>query len=155
MWWEYTSLSNWRQGQHRLSVHTSPTSTRHLHLKRPAFDSHLRGPFNLVPCFDGLWTPIFCQLNWDPLTEFTHPKPAVGQKHARLSGNKHLEVNGTLLCYKSLKLSGILLQGSLVTLSLNATVWKWLGSRQKPGRGGGQKLKHLEASFCHWRPTPK
>lgn len=130
---------NGRQGQHTFHMlqpyqYTSPWP------EETCCHSHLRGPFNLAPRFDGLWKPVFCKLNWEPLTEFTHHKPAVRQEHPRLSGNKHLEVNGTVSYYKSLKLSSIPLQGSLVTLSLNASVWRGLGSRQKLGKGGGQKL---------------
>lgn len=128
-----------RQGQQTFNAHqayqyTSPWPDE------ICFHSHPHDAFNLVPCFDGLWTPVFCQLNWQPLTEFTHHKPAVRQKHPRLSGNKHPEMNGTVLHYESLKLSGIPLQGSLVISSLNASVWGGVGGRKKLGRGGGQKL---------------
>lgn len=93
--WQHTSFSNWKTRtmqtfwRHKPYQYSSPWP------EETYFHFHLSNPFSLVPCFDVLWTPVFCQLNCELLTEFTSHNQTGRQKHLRLSGNKHLEVNGT------------------------------------------------------------
>lgn len=93
--WLHTSLSSWKTRTIQTFWRHKPYQYSSPWLEETYFHFHLWNLFNLVPCFDVLWTPVFWQLNCELLTEFTSHKQAGRQKHPRLSGNKHLEVNGT------------------------------------------------------------
>lgn len=113
----------------------------------PALPVHINLSWRDLLLFPSPWANQSCPLLWWVVDTSLVPaklrapkwihtsQTTIRWEHPRLSGNKLLEVNSTVLYYKSLKLTGNPFQGSLVTLSLNTSVWRGLGSRQKLGRG--------------------
>lgn len=116
----------------------------------PALPVHINLSWRDLLSFPSPWANQSCPLLWWDVdtslvpaklraTDWIHTSQiTVRWEHPRLTGNKLLEENSTILYYKSLKVSPS--RAPWLPISLNTSVWRGLGSRQKPGKGEGHLL---------------